>query len=174
MKKQLWHFALLRTSTIIPVIIGLWMAFGRSWLAPGLALIAYGIYQAATIVNKTPQAEERLFLRQEKKRRGIRRNLNNVEQASLLKLLAYARQLEKMGGSPALGQELLNQAWALIENNQNSKYNAELEKLVNSLPPLHQNHSGKSEDLMERLRRECEIIYASQAEAEASTHSEPW
>ena len=174
MRFQLWQYALLRPATIFPMALGLWASLSRTWVGLGIALMAYGLYQAFKLVNDTPHAEERLFLRKEKKRRGIQRKLNPIEQTLLLKLLSYTRQLERLGGDPSLSHELLNQAWLAIEGNQSMKGNAALEALVHSLPKIQPSGSQPREDLMNRLRKECEIMYASQAEANASSHSHSW
>lgn len=174
MRKELWRFALLRGATLIPVLLGTWMVLGRSWYGAGAALIAYGIYQAVRVVDKTPDAEERLFLRQEKKRRGIHRRLNKREQEALLKLVTYVRQLEKMGGDPALGEDLLDRAWVIISTSQNQESISKLNVLIASLPPLHPNHEQEGSELMKRIQRECEIIYASQAEANAASQNKGW
>lgn len=174
MRKELWRFALLRGATLIPVLLGAWMILGRNWIGMGLALIAYGLYQAIKVVDKTPYAEERLFLRQEKKRRGIHRRLNKPEQEALLNLVAYVRQLEKMGGDPTLGEDLLDRAWVIISTTHNQESISELNLLIAGLPPLHPNHQQQGSDLMNRIQRECEIIYASQTEANASSQNKGW
>ena len=73
-----------------------------------------------------------------------------------------------------MGQEILNQAWLAIELNQDKNRNHRLEELIDSLPDLEPMGSGPQEDLISRLRKECEIIYASQAEANASSKSQSW
>lgn len=174
MRHELWRFALLRASTYVPVLFGAWMIVGRNWAGPGIALVLYGLYQASNIVHKTPYAEERLFLRKEKKRRGIYRKLNKREQEGLLKIVTYVRQLEKMGGDPALGEDLLDRAWLIIATSQNQESLTQLDELIAGLPPLHPNHAQEGNDLMNRIKRECEIIYASQAEANASARNKSW
>ena len=174
MRLQLWQYALLKPGTLFPVGLGLWASLGRAWIGLGIALIAYGLFQAFKLVNETPDAEDRLFLRREKKRRGIRRHLNAVEQTCLLQLLSYTRRLEKLGGDSELTPELFEQAWLAIENNRSSKGNTPLETLIGSLPKLDDNGGRPREDLMDRLRKECEIIYASQAEANASSRQHSW
>ena len=174
MRIQLWQYALLRPATWVPLGIGTWAILSRAWTGIGIALIVYGIYQAFQLVNKTPDAEERIFLKQEKKRRGIQRKLNAKEQKYLVRLLKYIKKLEKLGGDPSLGQELLNQAWLAIEVNQDNNRNQRLEDLVEGLPDLQPMGSKPREDLISRLRKECEIIYASQAEANASSKSQNW
>ena len=174
MKIQLWQYALLRPVTWVPVGIGAWAILSRAWTGLGAALIVYGVYQALQLVNKTPDAAERIFLKQEKKRRDIQRKLNPLEQKHLIRILKYTRRLEKLGGDPNLGQEILNQAWLAIELNQDKNRNHRLEELIDSLPDLEPMGSGPQEDLISRLRKECEIIYASQAEANASSKSQSW
>ena len=66
MRLQLWQYALLRPGTLFPVGLGLWASLGRAWIGLGAALIAYGLFQAFKLVNETPDAEDRLFLRREK------------------------------------------------------------------------------------------------------------
>ena len=175
MRFQLWQYALLRPATWVPALLGLWFILRPAYLGLGVGLMLYGLYRALQLVEKTPDAEERIFLRKEKKRHGITRSLNSMEQKHLMRLLKYTRRLEKMGGDPVLGQELWNQAWMAIDANQDKNNNPELEQLLNSLPDLRPTGAKPKEDLMNRLRKECEIICASQAEANASSgpkHSE--
>ena len=174
MKFQLWQYALLRPVTWVPVGIGVWAIMARTWTGLGIALIAYGLYRALQLVNQTPDAHERIFLKIEKKRRGIQRKLNHLEQKHLVRILKYTRRLEKLGGDPNLGQEILNQAWLAIEINQDRNRNQQLEELIDNLPDLQPIGSGPQEDLISRLRKECEIIYASQAEANASSKRQSW
>ena len=169
MRFQLWQYALTRPATWVPALLGLWLILRPAYLSLGVGLMLYGLYRALQLVENTPDAEERIFLRQEKKRHGIKRSLNGTEQKYLMQLLKYTRRLEKMGGDPALGQELWNQAWLAIEANQDKNRNEELEMLVKSLPVLRPTGTKPKEDLMNRIRKECEIICASQAEANASS-----
>jgi|MDSW01.2.fsa_nt_gb hypothetical protein len=169
MRFQLWQYALSRPATWVPALLGLWLILRPAYLGLGVGLMLYGLYRALQLVEKTPDAEERIFLRQEKRRYGIKRSLNPIEQKYLMQLLKYTRRLEKMGGDPVLGQELWSQAWMAIEANQDKNRNEELELLVKSLPELRPTGKKPKEDLMNRIRKECEIICASQAEANASS-----
>jgi len=169
MRAQLWQYALMRPATLTSLGVGLWLILRPAYLGLGAALILYGIYRVIHFVDKTPDAEERLFLRKEKKRHSIRRKLNRQEQKHLMQLLKYTRKLEQLGGDPVLGQEIWSQAWIAIEANQNKNSNQELELLIASLPELQAKGSKPQEDLLNRLRKECEIIWASQAEANASS-----
>lgn len=169
MKGRLWRFALLRAGTLVPVGLGLWMIVSRAWVGPGIALVAYGFYQAWSLVMNTPQAGQRLIVREEKQRRGIHRRLHHVEKKALFTLLAYVEELEKLGGDPSLGQDLMSKAWDIISQNAHGKRKEELAQFMASLPPLKSGRTAKQEDVMERLRRECDMLYASQAEIDAST-----
>ena len=170
MRFQLWQYALLRPATWVPVGLGAWAIISRSWVGLGAALIVYGLYQAMKLVNETPDGEERIYLRKEKKRYGIHRSLNPKEQKCLLQLIHYTKRLEKLGGDPTLVQEVWSQAWLAVETNQDKNRNQQLEALLASLPEIHPSGAKPQEDLMNRLRKECEIIYASQAEANASSN----
>ncbi|MBT6180237.1 MAG: hypothetical protein HOI23_23555 [Deltaproteobacteria bacterium] len=169
MRAQLWQYALMRPATLTSLGVGLWFILRPVYLGLGVALVLYGIYRAIQFVDKTPDAEERLFLRKEKRHHGIKRKLNTKEQKQLMQLLKYTRRLEELGGDPVLSQEIWSQAWMAIETNQDKNSNQELELLIASLPELQATGSKPQEDLLNRLRKECEIIWASQAEANASS-----
>ena len=86
MRAQLWQYALMRPATLTSLGVGLWLILRPAYLGLGAALILYGIYRAIHFVDKTPDAEERLFLRKEKRHHGIKRKLNTKEQKQLMQL----------------------------------------------------------------------------------------
>ncbi len=128
-------FALNRPRVWLPVLAGVGLiATGVSTVA-GLILIAIGVVKVRGILSHD-DLDQRLQLKQEKKRHRIYRRLTQAEQREILALDEYCIKLRESGGEPELCSEVMDQAWDIVHAASGEDATSQLVRLRQSLPLL--------------------------------------
>jgi len=166
MRWRTWQFVATRPGVLLPSLIGLGMLLGHVGPVWSLGLFGLAALRARRLLD-TPDLETRLRLRDEKRRHGIHRVLQERERDELLALDSYRQAMRERGADPKLGERLMAEAWELIRSLDPNEAGARLASLRHSLPPLGEPERSADGGLAAQIEKELWLLHAAERELES-------
>lgn len=115
-----------------------------------------------------PNVSTRARLHRERKLRGVLRSLTYGETTAILAFEGYADDLTAAGADRTLAEQTVERAWAIVKSAGHNDASEALDAFWRSLPQMTPSPpaSARDDDLLVRLRREVDIIHATERELE--------
>jgi hypothetical protein len=151
---------------LVPAVLGGFFLVVKGWVIAGAVLLALALVKLGRLVGDD-QLDSRLQRQEDKLRFGIGRLLTGGEKKELELLQTYADDLGRRGVEPRLGREVTEEAWQIIKDAGVRDATVQLRVFRDSLPVLGSPKRVET-PLQERLRRELDMLGASEREVESA------
>lgn len=178
MSGSTFGFAMTRPRVLIPGILGCCFlsVWGVWWL--GVGFLAVALMRIGRILSHT-DLDDRLRLKSERQRHGLRQRLSDAERVEVLAIDNYGKELTGGGADEKLAEEISERMWRLIRERRPHDASGVLADFRRSLPELPmQVHGttgrsaastpGSGEDLSRRIEHELDLMRAARIEVEAA------
>jgi hypothetical protein len=163
-------FSMTRPRVLFPAVLGGFFLLVKGWMVAGVVLLAIAAMKLLHLLGDDG-LEARWQKQRERERFGVRRQLSYGERQELDALERYSDALQSRGVEPRLWREVKEQAWEIIRRAGPNDATVQLRVFRQSLPEV--SAAGPAQEpLHERLRRELDLLNASEREVEKSSQAQ--
>ncbi len=151
---------------MIPALIGFGLIIAKVSFFWGVGFSMFAAYRLTKLLSHG-DLDDRLRLKADKQRHGIRRTLTAGERHEIILIDRYCKGLKKSGADPTLSSDVRDQAWEIIKEAGPQEATANLHLFRQKLPAVASEEEGAAKSLPNRIARELRIVHATQKEMES-------
>lgn len=155
-----------RPRVLIPALIGFGLLIGEVSFFWGVGLLMFAAYRFTKLMSHG-DLDDRLRLKADKERHGIRRMLTSGERHEVILVDRYCQSLEKSGADTTLTADVRDQAWEIVKEAGPHEATATLKLFRQKLPTVASQEEDAPQSLPDRIARELRIVHATQKEMES-------